>query len=254
MKTIVRTRQLMAASLMLAATGLMISCDDDDDTDPNNPSPVVSITSPDNGLTYATGTDIILRANATDDNGTIDRVEFYEDDNKIGEDKDAPFEFTWQDVEAGNYTVTAVAVDNDGGKTTSSEISIIVQDDRLINKNWRLTAKTVSPARAPSLGAEPVTNWYSQLQNCETDNLKKYLADNSVTYDEGATKCDNGDAQTEKGSWLYNSNSTIITETRDDAVVNYKITSVSDTQLKVTYTEADLFGTTYTYTETYTAQ
>lgn len=242
----------MAASLMLAATGLMISCDDDDDSDPNNPSPTVSLTGPDNGATYITGSDITLKADASD-NGSIRHVEFYEGDNKLGEDTDSPFEYVWENVDAGNYTVTAIAVDNDGGQTTSSSLNIVVQDDKLVDKNWKLTAKTVSPARAPSIAAEPVTNWYGQLQNCETDNLKKYLQDNSVTYDEGATKCDSNDPQTEKGSWLYNTNRTIITETHDDGITDYKIVSVTDSQLKVTYTE-DIFGTTYTYTETYNAQ
>jgi len=250
-----RTRHYMAAGLMLAAAGFMISCDDDDDdNDPNNPSPTVSVTAPANGLTVATGADIMLKANASDDNGTIKRVEFYEGANKLGEDSDAPYEFEWKDVEAGNYSITVIAIDNDGAKTTSPVISITVQDDELIGKNWKLTAKTVSPARAPQIGADPITDWYTQLENCEKDNLKKYMADNTVTFDEGASKCDSNDAQTEKGSWLYNSNNTIITETRDDAVIDYKIVSVSDTQLKVTYTETDLVGTTYTYTNTYTAQ
>gem|GEM_PF-1318592 len=244
----------MAAGLLLAATGFMASCDDDDDNDPNNPSPTVTLTAPADGLTIATGADVVLKADAADDNGTITRVEFYEGNNKLGEDTDTPYEYEWKDVKAGNYSITVVAIDNDGAKTTSSAIDLIVQDDELIGKNWKLTAKTVSPARAPQLGADPVTNWYPQLQNCETDNLKKYMADNTVTFDEGATKCDSNDPQTEKGSWLYNSNSTIITETRDDAVIDYKIVSVNDTQLKVTYTEADIFGTTYTYTNTYTAQ
>lgn len=47
-------------------------------------------------------------------------------------------------------------------------------------------------------------NWAS----CDKDDKTIFATNNVVTYDEGATKCDVSDPQTETGSWAFTENET----------------------------------------------
>ncbi|WP_109434510.1 glycosyl hydrolase family 18 protein [Aquimarina sp. AU119] len=90
-----------------------------------NVMPTVAITSPDSGATFTAGSNITIAANASDSDGTVTKVEFYNGNTKIGEDTSSPYTFDWNDVSAGNYTIKAKATDDKGGTATSS-ISITV--------------------------------------------------------------------------------------------------------------------------------
>jgi chitinase/chitodextrinase len=90
----------------------------------NNP-PVVSITSPSNGASFTAPASITISANATDD-GSVSKVEFFQGASKLGEDTSSPYSFTWANVAAGTYSLTAKATDNAGLSTTSSAVSVTV--------------------------------------------------------------------------------------------------------------------------------
>jgi hypothetical protein len=91
---------------------------------PNNVPPSVNITSPVNNASIEAST-ITITANATDTDGTIAKVEFFRGAVKIGEDSDSPFSVNWI-ATVGNYALTAVATDNDGGVTTSGIINVTI--------------------------------------------------------------------------------------------------------------------------------
>jgi hypothetical protein len=88
--------------------------------------PQVSITSPLDGDIYTLGNDIVIEANASDTNGFVTKVEFFQDSTKLGEDTNAPYSYTWNDVNAGRYSLTAKATDNNDGTTTSAAVNISV--------------------------------------------------------------------------------------------------------------------------------
>jgi hypothetical protein len=96
----------------------------------NNPAPTVSITSPVSGATFTTGQTITINATASD-NGSITKVEFYADGTKLGEDATSPYTFTWTGATAGNHSLTSKATDNQGAITTSSEVSISVNNSNV---------------------------------------------------------------------------------------------------------------------------
>ncbi len=89
--------------------------------------PSVSITSPANGASFVPGSNVTMAANATDADGTITKVEFFQGTTKLGEDTTAPYSYTWNTVPEGDYILTAKATDNDGLLTTSAAITIYVQ-------------------------------------------------------------------------------------------------------------------------------
>jgi hypothetical protein len=92
-----------------------------------NPLPTATLTAPANGTVIqgAPGT-ISIAANATDANGSISRVDFYNGAALLGSDTSAPYQFTWSNVAAGTYTINAYAVDNHGGTSAASSASVVV--------------------------------------------------------------------------------------------------------------------------------
>ena len=90
-----------------------------------NQPPTVSLTAPANGATFVAPASIDLTATASDEDGTIAGVDFYAGTTLIGSDTTSPY-FTWSNVSAGAYSLTAVARDNGGATTTSSARSVTV--------------------------------------------------------------------------------------------------------------------------------
>lgn len=92
----------------------------------NNVLPTVSITVPTNGATFVAPGSIAITATASDANGSVSKVDFYNGSALIGTDNSSPYNFTWTSVPTGTYILTAKATDDDGDVTTSSEISVTV--------------------------------------------------------------------------------------------------------------------------------
>jgi hypothetical protein len=90
-----------------------------------NTPPQVSITAPANGATV--GTTVSYAANATDSNGTIQQVQFFLDGatTPLATDTSSPYSGSVT-LAAGTHRLRAVATDN-GGATSSSEVSFSVQ-------------------------------------------------------------------------------------------------------------------------------
>jgi hypothetical protein len=72
---------------------------------------------------------IDLAATATDADGSIAKVEFFNGTTKIGEDLTAPYTYSWVGVAAGTYSLTATATDNLSSATTSAAVSVTVNDN-----------------------------------------------------------------------------------------------------------------------------
>jgi len=92
----------------------------------NNIPPTVSIISPLNGATFNVSGSVVILASASDSDGTVSKVEFFNGTRKLGEDTSSPYSFDWSNVPAGSYSLTARATDNNGAITTSSAVSVIV--------------------------------------------------------------------------------------------------------------------------------
>jgi hypothetical protein len=92
---------------------------------PNTP-PVVSLTSPADGVTVNPSTPVNIAATASDMDGTIKYVDLYVDGVKVGSDTMSPYTFTWQSAAIGTHTVKAIAYDDDGASATSPQRTITV--------------------------------------------------------------------------------------------------------------------------------
>lgn len=104
-----------------------------------NQPPSVAISSPVNGSSYTSGSTIAISANATDADGTISKVEFYQGSAKLGEDNTSPFSYSWVGVPAGTYALTARAYDNLGASTASGVVNITVSTPSLVTVSSRIS-------------------------------------------------------------------------------------------------------------------
>ncbi len=110
--------------------------------------PTVSITSPTNNATFNAPANISIAATASDADGTVSKVEFFQGTTKLGEDLTSPYSFNWNSVAAGNYSLTAKATDNDGLITTSTAIAITVTTTNVLP-----TVSITSPANNATFNA-----------------------------------------------------------------------------------------------------
>jgi len=90
-----------------------------------NQSPSVSITAP-SGNTFTAPASIPINANASDPDGSISKVDFYQGSTLLGSDASSPYSYTWNNVAAGSYSLTARATDNAGAVTTSAVVAVTV--------------------------------------------------------------------------------------------------------------------------------
>lgn len=95
-------------------------------TPASNKPPVISISSPGKGVTFSAPASISISATASDPDGTIKKVEFYQGTTKLGEMSAAPFLFIWKNVTAGSYSITAVVTDNLNAATVSAPVTVSV--------------------------------------------------------------------------------------------------------------------------------
>lgn len=80
---------------------------------PNLP-PLIVITSPSDNQEISEGMDVGITVDASDPDGYIQKVEFYNRWHKLGESTESPFSFTWQNNMPGPYKISAIAFDNKG--------------------------------------------------------------------------------------------------------------------------------------------
>ena len=91
-----------------------------------NQPPTVTLTSPANNASFTAPATITLTANASDADGSIAKVEFYQGSSLIGSDSNGAdgWNISWTQIPAGNYTFTAKASDNAGASSTSAGVSV----------------------------------------------------------------------------------------------------------------------------------
>jgi hypothetical protein len=97
-----------------------------------NVPPTITITSPAEGALFISPADIKIVANATDLDGTISQVEFFQATNLLASTSAeiAPgfYSTLWTNVAAGTYQLTARATDDQDATAVSSPVNVTVID------------------------------------------------------------------------------------------------------------------------------
>ncbi len=101
---------------------------------PINQDPSIGITQPNHNQTFTLGQDILIRANASDPEGKVQKVEFFQGDQVISTVETAPFEFNLQGAPIGNYVIKAKVFDDQGLTAGSSLVNISVIEESSVNQ------------------------------------------------------------------------------------------------------------------------
>ena len=112
---------------------------------------------------------------------------------------------------------------------------------------WTLTALTVNPAFVSN--GISITDVFATYPACLKDDFQTFATDGTYTYDEGATKCDPDDVQTETGTWKFNAGETEISLTLPTYTDAWEIKNLTATSMTSIYKFTDS-GVTYTFTGT----
>lgn len=118
----------------------------------------------------------------------------------------------------------------------------------LTSNTWKLTAVTVSPG-IPQ-GGTTITDYYAQLPACQKDNIYRYATPNVYTDDEGPSKCNSTDPQTNTGTWVFNTDQTVLTISEGGTTQSVNLTAL-DANMMVQSFGTTLNNVTYTFTATY---
>jgi photosystem II stability/assembly factor-like uncharacterized protein len=93
---------------------------------PLNQPPSVALSAPAAGTTFPPGTPITIEAQATDPEGPVVRVDFFDGSLQVGSSTQLPFKIIWNGAAEGFHSLVAVATDIGGASGTSLPISIFV--------------------------------------------------------------------------------------------------------------------------------
>jgi len=119
---------------------------------------------------------------------------------------------------------------------------------KLCGKYWINTAITVEPAVL--VNGTPILDWFSQMNQCDKDDLQKFDENGVYTFDEGASKCSIDAPQSVNGTWSFNSDETIASVSWGGNTRSYSIIDLSSTKLVAKYSTVGNDGLTYTFTVT----
>lgn len=89
-------------------------------------APAISLTAPTDGAKLKAPASITVSATANDPDGSIARVDFYQNGTLVGTATQAPFSINLSAVRAGSYTFLARAVDDGGVTSDSAPVSVTV--------------------------------------------------------------------------------------------------------------------------------
>lgn len=79
------------------------------------------------------------------------------------------------------------------------------------------------------------------LENCSRDDEFDFQKSGTLAFDEGATKCDPTDPQTETGAWALSTDEKTLTLTIDGFGLGYQVLSLTSKKMEL---RAEFFGST----------
>src|SRR5262245_21870404 len=85
-----------------------------------NSAPSISLTDPLNNTNFPAGANVVIDATASDSDGSVAQVEFFQGATLLGSDSTAPYTFVWNNVAAGSYSISARATDDLGTVTNTT--------------------------------------------------------------------------------------------------------------------------------------
>lgn len=135
-----------------------------------NDRPHAALTAPTPG-SYVFGDVIDIEAEASDSDGVVSRVDFYDGTTLIGSASAAPWRMSWTTAPIGSHVLTAVAIDDQGASGVSAPVTV-----------------TVAPAGSGSLVLQDGVNGYAGTRDAYLSNSARTrnYGNAALLYEQGA--------------------------------------------------------------------
>lgn len=125
--------------------------------------PSVTITNPASGAVFTAPANVTVQASASDSDGTVTNVQFLIGSTVLTNKVTAPFSAVTNNLAAGNYTLSAIASDNNGVKSTNAvAISVVTPLPLAINAP-QLSSASFQFSFAANIGLSYVVQWSTNL-------------------------------------------------------------------------------------------
>lgn len=139
--------------------------------------------------------------------------------------------------------VTACDKDKDSSPNPAAS------ENQLVEKNWQMSAMTISPAIESEAG--PISDLYAWMPGCSKDDFMRFEKNGTFKGDEGASKCEDEDPQTTStGTWTLTDSNKKLTMVEDGETQTFKVDNLSKDELKLSLQETE-DGVTYTLVTTF---
>jgi len=153
-----------------------------------NIPPKVAFTSPSNGSVFAAPASFTLSATASDSDGTVTNVAFLQGASLLGNVPTAPYSVSVRNLVGGNYTFSAVATDNAGGKTTNVlTLSVVAAAPIRLSAPQRPSPTSFQFSYSATLGlsyvvqrSQDLTHWAALSTNTATASSVVFTDKNAV--------------------------------------------------------------------------
>ncbi|MFC1620223.1 ADP-ribosylglycohydrolase family protein [Candidatus Neomarinimicrobiota bacterium] len=133
-----------------------------------NLPPDVSVTAPQNGMVFIAPAQVNLEADASDPDGLINQVVFFEGDVKLGEDLSSPYTMTVS-AAPGTHEYSALAIDNDGARMLSDPVWILVSDTCCAGQHtWHSYDVITSTGSLPAIVLDEDNAMYAAIELYES--------------------------------------------------------------------------------------
>jgi plastocyanin len=103
--------------------------------------PTVTVTNPPNGAVLSAPATIILAAKASDSDGSVTNVQFFQGASSLGNVSSSPYSVTVNNLSAGDYAFSAAATDNGGLRATNAiAVHVVTPVPIVLSAAQRLSA------------------------------------------------------------------------------------------------------------------
>jgi Bacterial Ig domain/Secretion system C-terminal sorting domain len=151
-----------------------------------NKAPITKITTPSTAtVNMVENATLKLRAEATDYDGAIAKVEYFAEGAKIGEATTAPYEITWSNVPAGIYKVYSKATDIEGLADSSKHVIVNVAQNKFSISTLLGGVGVKDEVRASVIQADGTIVLAANLSAIPTTSVAPVLLNGTTAASEG---------------------------------------------------------------------
>ena len=153
-----------------------------------NVPPSISITNPPNGATFSAPASFTLAATASDSDGSVTNVQFFEGTTSLVNDASSPYSVSVNNLAAADYIFSAVATDNGGLEATNAiTIHVVTPVPIIISTPLFLPPSNFKFSYTANAGLSYIVQQSSDLINWTTINTNVAAGSSVLFNDSSAT-------------------------------------------------------------------